>query len=233
MELTCSRCHQTVREGDCFCPVCGLPQLVYTGEGSTGQGQADQWIGAARDANQVDWKSALRAALALGIPAGLFCSIPSQIPILGLLLISGIAAWVVALYMRKQRPAWITIGAGARIGLVTGILAGVISFAANSVTLFAQRYAFQQGSRIDSDWKAFVDMDLQLSQQITGMIAPSDAAQAAVLRAQQQAWLMSPEGHAGMVVADLALASLFFIFFAASGGALCARVLGRSRKPQS
>jgi hypothetical protein len=233
MELTCSRCHQTVREGDCFCPTCGLPQLVYTGDGSPGQGETDQWIGATRDANEIDWKPALRSALALAIPAGLFCSIPSAIGIFGLLLMAGTAAWVVALYMRNQRPAWITIGAGARIGMVTGILAGAMSFAANSAILFVQRYGFHQGSRMDGDWKTFVAMDLQVSQQITAMIGPADPAQAAAIRAQQQAWMLSPEGHAGMVVGDLAMASLLFVCFAATGGAVCARVLGRTHRPQT
>jgi hypothetical protein len=233
MELTCSRCHQTVRDGDCFCPVCGLPQLVYTAEASAGAGQADQRIGAVRDASEIDWKPALRAALALAIPAGLFCSIPLSAGFFGLLLVAGTAAWVVALYMRNQRPAWITIGAGARIGLVTGILAGAIAFTANSAVLFIQRYGFHQGNRIDGDWKAFVDMDLQVSQQITAMIGPADPAQAAALRAQQQALLLSPEGHAGMVIAELAIASLFFVFFAVTGGAVCARMLGRSHRPQT
>jgi hypothetical protein len=233
MELTCSRCHQTVRDGDCFCPVCGLPQLVYTAEGSTAQDKAEQWLGAVRDASEIDWKPALRAALALAIPAGLFCSIPLSGGIFGLLLMAGTAAWVVALYMRIQRPAWITIGAGARIGLVTGILAGAMAFAANGAALFVQRYGFHQGNRIDSDWKSFVDMDMQLSQQISSVMGPSDPAQVATLRMQQQALMLSPEGHAGMVIAELAIASLFFVFFAMTGGAVCARMLGRNRRPQT
>jgi hypothetical protein len=233
MELTCSRCHQTVRDGDCFCPVCGLPQLVYTGEGATGQSQADQWVGAARDASEVDWKPALRLALALAIPAGLFCSIPLGIGIFAMLLMAGTSAWVVALYMRNQRPAWITIGAGARIGVVTGILSGAISFSANSVTLFVQRYALHQGSHMDSDWKAFVDTNMQISRQVTSMIGSADPAQFAAMEAHQKALLLSPEGHAGMILASLALASLLFVLFGATGGAVCARMLGRTRRPQT
>jgi RNA polymerase subunit RPABC4/transcription elongation factor Spt4 len=233
MEITCSRCHQTLESGDCFCPVCGLPQLVYNADGAAGQGQPEQWVGAARDASQVEWKPALRSVLALAIPAGLFCSIPSPVGIFGVLLMAGTAALVVALYMRIQRPAWITIGAGARIGLVTGILAGSLFFAASSAMIFAQRYGFHQGNRIDSDWKAFVDSDLQLSQQIAGMVGLSDPAQAAQLQAQQRSLMLSPEGHAGMVLANLVMAALFFVIFATTGGALGARMLGRTRRPQS
>ena len=233
MELTCSRCHQTVQNEDTFCPFCGLPQLVYSTEGPNGQEQPGPWSGAPRDASQVDWKPALRSALALAVPAGLFCSLPAQVGIFGLILMAGTAAWVVALYMRTQRPAWITIGAGARIGMVTGILAGALSFAVSSTMIFVERYGFHQGNRIEADWKTFVDMDMQASQSILSMLGPADVAQATAMQAQQRAWMLSPEGHAGMVVANLALASLLFVFFAASGGAICARLLGRSRRPQT
>jgi RNA polymerase subunit RPABC4/transcription elongation factor Spt4 len=233
MELTCSRCQQTVTSDDCFCPYCGLPQLVYTADGSAAQGQPEPSAGAPRDASQVDWKPALRSVLAFAVPAGLFCAIPVGVGILGLLLMAAIAAWVVALYMRSRRPAWITIGAGARIGLVTGILAGAVCFTVSSAFLFVQRYAFHQGSRIDSEWKALVDMDMQFSQQIASAIGSSDSAQTLAMQVQQKAWMLSPEGHAGMVVANLTVASLLFILCAVTGGALCARMMGRSRRPQS
>jgi hypothetical protein len=233
MELTCSRCHQSVQNEDTFCPFCGLPQLVYSAESSNGQGQTEPWTGAVRDASQVDWKPALRSALALAVPAGIFCSLPAQIGIFGLLLMGGTAAWVVALYMRTQRPAWITIGAGARIGLVTGILAGALAFAVSGAILFAQRYAFHQGSRIDSDWKTFVDEDMQLSQQVASMIGSADPVQLAAMQAHQKGLMLSPEGHAGMVVANMVFSSFLFILFAVTGGAICARMLGRTRHPQT
>jgi hypothetical protein len=234
MELTCSRCQQTVQSGDCFCPFCGLPQLVYTADGSAEQGgQPEPGVGAPRDAGQVDWKPALKSVLAFAIPAGLVCAVPLGWGLLGLVLMAASAAWVVALYMRRSRPAWITIGAGARIGLVTGLLAGAVSFTVSSAILFIQRYGFHQGGRIDSDWKALVDADMQLSQQISSAIGSSDTAQIMAIQAQQKAWMLSPEGHAGMVVANLAVASLLFIFCAATGGALCARMMARSRRPQT
>src|ERR1700733_11798271 len=170
MELTCSRCHQTVQNEDTFCPFCGLPQLVYSTEGPNEQEQPGPWRGAPRDPSQVDWKRALRSAPALAGPPGFFCSLPAQVGIFGLILMAGTAAWVVALYMRTQRPAWITIGAGARIGMVTGILAGALSFAVSSTMIFVERYGFHQGNRIEPDWKTFVDMDMQASQSILSML---------------------------------------------------------------
>jgi hypothetical protein len=233
MEQTCSRCQQTVKNDDCFCPYCGLPQLVYSADGSAAQGQPEPWAGAPRDASQVDWKPVLRSVLTFAIPAGLFCAIPAGVGFLGLLLMAAVAAWVVSHYMRSRRPAWITIGAGARIGLVTGILAGAVCFSVSSAVLFTERYAFHQGSVIDGNWKAFVDTDMELSQKIVSALGPSDQAQALAIQAQQKLWMLSPQGHAGMIVGDLALTALLLIFFGASGGALCARMLGRTRSPQS
>ncbi len=234
MEVTCSRCQQTIQPEDCFCPSCGLPHLLYTTEAaSTAQTQPEPSPGAPRDAGQVQWKPALRSALALALPAGLFCSVPSSVSVFGLLLMAGAGAWVVTLYMRGQRPKWLTAGAGARIGLVTGILAGALFFALSSATIFVERYGFHQGDRIDSEWKSFVDEDLQLSQHIFAMIGPADQAQVADLQARQKARMLSPEGHAGMVVGNLAFASFFLILFAMAGGALGARTFAHTRRTGS
>jgi hypothetical protein len=69
MEVTCSRCRQTVQPEDCFCPFCGLPQLVYTADGSAGPGVSERTGEPVGDAGTVDWKAALRLALMLAIPA--------------------------------------------------------------------------------------------------------------------------------------------------------------------
>ena len=115
METTCTRCHQAVEADACFCPFCGLPQLVYSTEDAEGQMAAETGNAPVRDAGSVDWKPAIRTALTLAIPAGILCSMLSPVSILGLLLMAGTSAWVVAIYLRKEKPAWLTIGAGAAI----------------------------------------------------------------------------------------------------------------------
>src|SRR5208282_4528002 len=112
MESTCSRCRQTVEAGDCYCPVCGLPQFVYSAEESAGSGQPERWGEAVRDAASVDWKPALRLVLMLAVPAGILCSMLSPVGIFGVFLMAATGAWVVVLYTRKRQPAWLTIGAG-------------------------------------------------------------------------------------------------------------------------
>ena len=229
MDQSCSRCHQTVQDGYCFCPNCGLPQLVYADESGDGQGAG--WDAALRDRSQVKWKPALRAVLPLAMAAGILCTLLSPEGILGLLLMGTAGAWAVTLYVRGQRPGWITVGAGARIGLVCGILAGGLAFTANGCQLFAKRYIFHQGMQIEADWKKFVDLDMQVSEQFTGWIGGPDSAEVQAQETQQKSWMLSPEGHAGIVVANFAFASFLLVLFGMAGGALSARMLKRRHVP--
>jgi hypothetical protein len=222
MELTCSRCHQTVRDGDRYCPSCGLPQLVYSAENSADAGQPDRWSEAVRDANVVDWHSAARSILALAIPAGFLCFMLSPISIFGLLLMGATAAWAVTLYTRGQQPSWITVGAGARIGLVVGIVGSWTSAALIGLSLYAMRFWLHQGSSFDSFWQNVVNQ-----QQAQGMAVGADAQ----TLAEVKEILISPEGRAGMILFIVAFLMATLVLFAVAGGALSARLLARSRRP--
>lgn len=232
MEITCSRCHQTVQTEDCYCPACGLPQLLYSADGAQGQAQPEQWSEATRDASEVEWKPALRAALLLAVPAGLLSSGISPLRYLGLFWMAAAASWAVVLYMRSQRPAWITIGAGARIGLVTGLLGGWLAFSASGGALFVERYVLHQSSQIDAEWKTRVSMSQQLAQQWTSGMGTAEATEALAAQAQIQAFMLSPEGHAGIEAFGFAFNSVFLILFAVAGGALGARMQARARRPE-
>jgi len=116
METICNRCHQPVDADSCYCPTCGLPQLVYTNENNGVQTQQEKSIELAVDAGTVLWKPALRAAMLVAIPAGLLSAGGSPVEALGLFWMSAAAAWAVMIYVRGQQPRWITMGAGARIG---------------------------------------------------------------------------------------------------------------------
>jgi hypothetical protein len=223
MEVTCTRCHQAILAENCYCPVCGLPQLVYPVEVTSGQTPQQRWDGTGRDAGCVDWKPALRTAMLLAIPAGVLSSDASQAGRMGLFWMTMAAVCSVALYMRSQRPAWITIGAGARIGLVTGLLAGWLAFGVSSCALFVQRFLLHQSSQIDVEWKTYVEA----SQQFAAQMGISDAAQMQA----QKALMLSPEGHAGFATFSIVFNAAFLLLFAAAGGALGARLVGRTRQP--
>lgn len=224
MELTCSRCHQTVQDGYCFCPNCGLPQLVYSGENSGDAGQHERWGEAVRDANSVDWNSALRSTLPLAIPAGILCSILSPVSIIGLLLMGAAAAWVVVLYTRSHRPAWITVGAGARIGFVTGVVGSWTAAAISGLSLYAVRFWMGQGSWLDGLWQNFVN---QWQAQETAIGA--DPQNVAAFKTM----LVSPEGRAGLILFAIACLMGTLALFAIAGGALGARMLTRTRRPEN
>jgi hypothetical protein len=222
-----------VQAENCFCPTCGLPQLVYSPDTTDSQAPADRWTGAVRDASMVDWKPAMRFAFLLAIPAGLLSSGVSPLGFFGLFWMAAASAWAVALYVRGQHPAWITAGAGARIGLVTGVLAAWLAFTVSGGALFVERFALHQSSQIDTEWKNRVEMSQQMTRQWASELEPSDLSEAQSIRAQVQAWMLSPTGHAGIEVFSLACNTLFLLFFSAGGGALGARLIARTRRTQT
>lgn len=232
MEITCNRCHQTLAPSDCFCPTCGLPQLVYEAEAQGGENEPARWEGAVRDASSVEWRPALRAAAMLAVPAGLLSSDVSRLGFFGMLWMSAAAAWAVTAYVRWQRPAWITLGAGLRIGLVTGILAGWLAFSISGGALFVDRFVLHHAAQIDTEWKSAVESGKEMTQQITAGMSGDEAVQAEAKRNEMYGFMLSPEGHAGWMALGFALRSVFLLLFAAGGGALGARMMARTRRPE-
>jgi RNA polymerase subunit RPABC4/transcription elongation factor Spt4 len=224
MEIVCNRCHQPVEAENCYCPNCGMPQLVYAAEGPAGQVQPERWEEPVRDAATIEWKPALRVALLMAIPAGVMCSLFSPVGIAGWFLMAAAAAWSVSLYMRSQRPAWITIGAGARIGLVTGLLGGWSAAATTGVTLFAMRFIFHNGGFFDDFWVDFVNQKFVQQYASMGIDAQTISA--------YQKWLLSPEGRAGTMLSAILFLVAGLIVSAIAGGALGARLTGRRRQPE-
>lgn len=233
MEATCHRCHQTLPDGGTFCPSCGMPQLVYTSEAGSAPGQPERGAEPARDASMVEWKSAMRAALMLAIPAGLLSSASSPLSFLGIFWMVIAASWAVTLYVRSsQGTAWITTGAGIRIGLVTGLVAAWLALAASGGALFVQRYALGRGTQMDADWQNRIAESQKMTADWQSGLSGADASQAKELRTQIEAWMKSPWGHAGVESFGYALNALMLVFFAAGGGALGARMTARLKRPQ-
>jgi hypothetical protein len=131
------------------------------------------------------------------------------------------AAWVVALYMRSRRPAWITIGAGARIGLVTGILGSSAAALTTGASLYAMRFWLHQGQAFDDAWQNNINL---VSQQLAAM--GFNAQNIAI----NKALMLSPEGRAGSMLFNTALLGIILLAFSVAGGALGARFLGRPRR---
>ena len=111
-------------------------------------------------------------------------------------------------------------------------MAAWLAFSISGATLFVERFLLHHASQMDADWVSRVGMSQQMAQQWASGMSPADAAQAEAMRAQVQAWMLSPWGHAGIEAFSLAGNSIFMLFFAAGGGALGARLLARSRQPE-
>ena len=231
METTCSRCHQSVPSDSCYCPSCGLPQLVYAAEPGAIPPSSERWPEAVRDASSIDWKPAIRAFLFVAVPVGFLTSqfATAWLRALRNFWIASAAGCVVFLYMRSQRPAWITIGAGARMGLVTGLIAAWLAFGLSGASLFLTRVVYHQGDQIDSAWtEAVSDMDRQTQRMEAQMSIPYNAAQAET----QRKWMLSAEGRAGFQTVGLAWDCFLLTLFSAAGGAVGARMLGRRQRPR-
>ena len=238
LEATCQRCHETLHDGDRYCRACGLPQLIYLPEETpvvmlAADGVAETGSGFAGLGDGIAWRLALKAALLLAIPAGVLCSGLSPLgQSLGLIWMIGAAAWAVSLYCRRARTGKLTMGAGARIGLVTGLLASWLALGVNGIALWVARYALHQGGQMDSLWATQVESSLQMSQQMVAAMGLS-AAQAAQSTQFSRSLMLSAEGRAGIALSSFLAGSAFLILFAAIGGALGARLLVQPRGPSA
>jgi hypothetical protein len=188
--------------------------------------QASQWDAALREAGAVEWKPALRAALLLAVPAGLIFGGTSFLGLVGLVWIAAAAAWAVTLYVRgqraAQRPVWMTAGAGARIGLVTGLITGWIAFAASGALLYVERFVFHGGKEMDDLVQAQAG---KLLEQVQALNASPDTQAAAAFFKSIVAWLLTPEGRAGSTFGGLVIVEFVLVVFAMAGGALGAKLM--------
>jgi len=237
LELTCQRCHETLREADRYCSVCGLPQLIYVAAETPVMPLEDGQVSGGGNlsglGNGIVWRPALQTAALLAIPAGLLSS--NLTPILALVWIMGAAAWAVGLYAKRLRMGGVSIGNGARIGLVTGIFTAWLWFGANGVALWVTRFLRHQGGQIDSEWVSAVQSAFERNQQVVAQAGMSGAQAAQFLATTQwlQGLMLSPEGRAGCALAGLLVLAAILLLFATIGGAVGARFLTPTRRPTS
>lgn len=151
---------------------------------------------------------------------------------MGIFWTAGAATLAVMLYMRRQRPAWITIGAGARLGLVTGLIAGWVAFGASGIWLFLERIFLHQAGQIEGTYKTFLDAFEQKMHESMSTMTAADAAQLQAFFGRIWGMLLSPEGHAAIWVISIAFNCAFLVLFAVAGGALGARMHARTRRPE-
>lgn len=225
MDLLCHRCGNTLARDASFCPQCGAPQLRFTASetappSSTGQtaDRADLPVGV--EHGDIQWKSAIRIAASVSLAVGLLSSI---LALGSLLWVMGGAVLVIALYRRRVPYAALQPSLGARIGVVTGTMAAAFAVAINTLLLVFQRYGLHQGNLLDASLNSTV-------QQAISRASTGTEAQAQVTTTL--AFLLSPEGKAGMVLAGMACIALIILLLSIAGGVLGAQLYRNRRNIQ-
>jgi hypothetical protein len=178
--------------------------------------------------NGIAWRPALQASLILAIPAGVLCT--GLMP-MGVVWMIVAAAWAVVLYTKRARPRKMTMGAGARIGLVTGVLANCLSFAFNGVGLWVSRFLLNQGGEWDSMWLGVVNKSFQQNQDLVaqGNMSSEQSSQFLQYSQWMRGGMLSSEGRAGWALLLLLMLSALFLLFAVFGGVVGARFLAQPR----
>jgi hypothetical protein len=135
MAERCHRCGGELPAGSGespFCPHCGAPQLYLSldnqspetgGEPRVGEAGAVSAAQALR-LRQVEWKTAIRCALAVAGVGSLLLLVGIRVPPLwpaSLLWIMSASLITMGLYQRRRPSAWMDASVGARIGLVGGL----------------------------------------------------------------------------------------------------------------
>jgi RNA polymerase subunit RPABC4/transcription elongation factor Spt4 len=234
LEETCQRCHETFREGDRYCPICGLPQLIYVAADmpqvagvEISASAAGRSVGDRADAFGSDggivWRPALNAALTLGVPAGIlsFGILP-----LGLLGMIAASAWAVGLYAKRARVARLTTGMGAQIGLVTGLFASWLATSLYGVGLWFSRFVLHEGGEWDSLWVGQVERS---NQQMLAQMGTANA-QSAQVAQSLRTMMLSAEGRAGLPLSGLLVVAAILVVLAVAGGALGAKMAAAPRR---
>ncbi len=237
MEITCSRCHQAIPNDGLYCPSCGLPQLVYSGDEALAPVQAGVWRDALSETGAVEWRPALRSRCCWRFRQACSAAECRCWGLLGFLWMAAAAAWAVALYSRSQRTAssagqsagWISTGAGARIGLVTGLAAGWVAFASSGVSLFIERFVFHGGKDFDDLWQTQI---ARLTEQWQTIGAASQDPKFGETAKGMIALLLSPEGKAGSMLGGTVAVEAILVVFAIAGGALGAKLLAGPKRQQ-
>lgn len=167
----------------------------------------------------------------LAIPAGLMCLAPGG-SLLNVFWMTGAAIWAVSLYSKRTHAAWLSSAAGARIGLVTGLMGSWMAICVHAVGLWMVRFQFHQGGQIDSLWNTQIEDWLQLEQRLLAQSGQSSADVTSYIH-MLRGFISMPEVRAGAIMGGYALIAVFLVLMAMAGGALGAKFLTQPRRPRS
>lgn len=177
----------------------------------------------------IAWRPALEAAMLLAIPASVLNSV---FPSIGLFCLAAASALAVNLYARRIRAASIATGAGARIGLVTGLLANWMTLGLSGAHAWSSRFVFHHNAQMDADWTSFVDQSMQINQNFYSQIGVNSAQFMQEMQLQRLS-MLSADGRAGFPLFFFFISALFLVLFSVIAGAITARLLTSSNRKRT
>ena len=225
MEFVCHRCSATLDPDAFYCQNCGAPQVRFVPQDENAEsanGNAADGTSFSLDAERsgsIDWKAAIQIAAFVALGVGILSTLLAAASVLWVVI--G-AIVVIRIYHRHHPHAPLGRQAGARIGVLVGLLAAAVALAGNAVFLIIQRYGMNQGKLIDTQLTSIV-------KQAAARAASMDPQ--APVAAFTSFWL-SAEGRIGLILLTMGFLSALIVLFAIAGGVLGAQIYRspRSRK---
>jgi hypothetical protein len=217
VEYPCHQCGTAVEQGTAFCPQCRAPQIRvavpenFTSSPITSDQSASTlpaYFGAPL-ATRIEWSQALPATALAGLIAAVLMMTPLAGFGLGMLIGGSLS---VVFYRRRIPVANVTPGMGARLGMASGILGGIIFVALLSI-----------GTVLLNAWDNIRDKLIEVVNQ-TAARNPDPQTQQAL------EFFKSPDGIVVLLITALIGTLLAFVVFSGLGGALGA-VLLRRKEP--
>jgi hypothetical protein len=214
VEYPCHQCGTAVEQGTAFCPQCRAPQIRVaipeTFASSAIPSDADAstlptYFGAPL-ANRIEWSQALPATALAGLIAAVLMMTPLAGFGLGMLIGGSLS---VVFYRRRIPVVNLTPGMGARLGMASGILGGVIFVALLSI-----------GTVLMHAWDSIRDKLIEIVNQ-TAARNPDPQSQQAL------EFFKSPNGIVLLLITALIGTLVAFVIFSGLGGALGAILLRR------
>jgi len=222
MGKDCHRCGSPLAAPQMFCANCGSPQLLYQAGTETEAGSGDTVPAAGRD---IQWKTAIGAAVTFAVPVGVLCS--PVVPILSVgccLWVVGGAVAAVGLYQRRSATRILPRRLGVRLGAIIGLIAATVAAAFNAGAMVLERYALHGGDAMEKAYQATME-------QVASATAQFSASSPAESRDAMQ-FLLSPDGQAASALLTVLLTSLGIAVFSMIGGALGTRIFS-GRNPSA
>jgi hypothetical protein len=216
MHEYCHRCGGELPASDGvspFCPHCGSPQIYLHDHESQGGPTESSTTGAVPPPKpqQVEWKTAMRCALLVGVVAAGLNQVATQVQVVSLVsllwIVSG-SMITLALYQRRRPLAWMDARVGARIGVVVGLALVACLGITMAIGGVVSRYVLHSMSGTDAQLTELLRMEFER----LNAMAPASP--------RDRTFWFTPEFRAGMMLMGFGVMSGFLLVLSTVGGAL-------------